>query len=73
MGTILHTGGAKNWKLADFDLLSGSNINRIRTVFKNIDIRKTEIAAREIYEVDPYSTIELFSNGVTEDNLEDFL
>jgi molybdopterin/thiamine biosynthesis adenylyltransferase len=72
-GTLLHTGGPKQMRLADFDTLSASNTNRIRTSFINIGMKKTVIAAREIYEVNPYAQLTLYPDGLKKDLLEKFL
>jgi tRNA A37 threonylcarbamoyladenosine dehydratase len=42
-------------RIADFDELDLSNINRIRTGVYNLKIQKTVIVAREIAEIDPLS------------------
>lgn len=60
-------------RMADFDLLELSNMNRIRTVVSNIGISKTIIAAREIAEMDPYIKVKIFSEGITEENIDEFL
>lgn len=73
MATLLYTGGPKNIRLADHDILSASNLNRIRTSFLKLGQKKSDIAAQEIYEVNPYSNIKLFRNGLNSNNLRDFL
>jgi molybdopterin/thiamine biosynthesis adenylyltransferase len=73
VGTLLHTGGSKYMRLADFDTLSASNTNRIRTSFINLGVKKTTIAAQEIYEVNPYAQLKLYSGGINNENLESFL
>lgn len=60
-------------RLADFDTADLSNLNRLRTGVANIGTLKTIIAAREILEMDPYLDIKLFSEGVNENNIDDFL
>ncbi len=60
-------------RMADFDLLELSNMNRIRTVVSNIGLSKTIIAAREIAEMDPYIKVKIFSEGITEENIDEFL
>lgn len=60
-------------KLADFDNLELSNLNRIRTPLCNIQLPKVIATAREIVEMDPYIQIEVFREGITRDNLDDFL
>jgi molybdopterin/thiamine biosynthesis adenylyltransferase len=59
-------------KLADFDELDLSNLNRLRSGIHNIGIKKTIIAAREIAEIDPYINVEIYSEGVKDENMESF-
>ncbi|GHE33244.1 Rv1355c family protein [Sphingobacterium griseoflavum] len=59
-------------RLADYDHVDLSNLNRIRTGIHNLDIPKTVIAAREIAEIDPFLRVELFHTGLTTDNMDDF-
>ncbi len=59
-------------KLADFDELDLSNLNRLRAGLHNIGVKKTLIAAREIAEIDPYIEVEIFSDGVTDQNIDEF-
>lgn len=59
-------------RLADFDTADLSNLNRLRAGVSTIGLKKTVIAAREIVELDPYLDIELYSDGITNDNIEDF-
>lgn len=59
-------------KLADFDELDLSNLNRLRSGVHNISIKKTVIAAREIAEIDPYINVEIFNDGVTDENIDSF-
>jgi hypothetical protein len=73
VGTLLHTGGPKYMRLADYDILSASNTNRIRTSFINLGLKKTEIAQREIYEVNPYAKLVVYDDGLRLDLLERFL
>ncbi len=60
-------------RIADFDELDLSNINRIRTGVYNLKIQKTVIVAREIAEIDPYLKVVCFEDGITEENLHSFL
>lgn len=69
---IVLQGGAKHIKLADMDILALSNTNRIRTGINNLGLHKVEMVARQIYEINPYTEIELFTDGITETNIEDF-
>jgi molybdopterin/thiamine biosynthesis adenylyltransferase/nitroreductase len=60
-------------RLADFDVLDLSNMNRIRCAVHQIGINKAIIAARQIFEQNPYANLVLFTAGVTPDNLDEFL
>ncbi len=60
-------------KIADFDTLDLSNLNRIRSSVLHINLPKTTIAAREILELDPYLKVEVFENGLNTSNLDNFL
>jgi tRNA A37 threonylcarbamoyladenosine dehydratase len=60
-------------RLADFDLLELSNLNRIRTGVHNLGISKVISVAREIMELDPYVNVKCYLEGITEENIEQFL
>lgn len=59
-------------RLADFDTVELSNLNRIRTGLHNLGLKKTVIAAREISEIDPYLRIKIFNDGLTSKNIDSF-
>lgn len=59
-------------RLADFDDLELSNLNRIRSSVHNLGIPKVVIAAREIAEMDPFLKVKLFSDGLTNENMNHF-
>lgn len=71
--TIIMTGGAKFIKLADPDTVSGSNLNRIRAGTQHIGVSKVVVGARQIYEINPYAKVEIFSEGASEQNLKQIL
>lgn len=60
-------------KLADFDNAELSNLNRIRTGIHNLSVNKTVIAAREIAEIDPFINVMIYNQGLSEENIEEFL
>lgn len=62
-----------NLKIADFDTLELTNLNRIRAGVASLGLPKTIVVAREIAEIDPFINVELFSEGITETNIEQFL
>ncbi len=60
-------------RIADFDILELSNLNRIRSGVQNMGLRKTVMVAREVAEVDPFLHVTLFNEGVDRANIERFL
>lgn len=60
-------------RIADFDTIDLSNLNRLRTSVLHLGESKALVAARELAEIDPYLTVRVFPEGLTEDNLERFL
>lgn len=66
-------GGAKRMKLADMDQLALSNTNRILTGVDNLGVLKVELAARKIYEINPYAQVEIFPEGLNKDNIGKFV
>lgn len=60
-------------RIADFDSLDLSNLNRLRTGLHNLGLPKTVIVAREIAEIDPFLKVTCFHEGITENNIDDFI
>lgn len=60
-------------RIADFDQLEITNLNRLRTSLTNLGLKKTVIAAREIKEIDPYLKVVCYHKGITTNNLDHFL
>lgn len=63
-------GGA--FRLADFDRLSLSNLNRLYAGVHELGGEKSVLCARRMYELDPYLDIELHRGGITDETIEDF-
>jgi molybdopterin/thiamine biosynthesis adenylyltransferase len=59
-------------RLADFDVLELTNLNRIRTGVHQLNVPKAVLVAREIAELDPYLRTVVFGCGITEDNVDEF-
>jgi hypothetical protein len=59
-------------RLADFDVAELSNLNRLRTGLHNMGLNKTVIAAREIWEIDPFIKVKQFHEGLQTDNMTEF-
>ena len=52
-------------RLADFDTIDLSNLNRLRCGLHNLGLSKTVSAAREIAELDPFLDVVCFNDGYT--------
>lgn len=65
-------GGPKRMKLADMDNLALSNTNRILSGVENLGVKKVDMAARMIYQINPYAEVETFPEGLTENNIDSF-
>ena len=70
--TLAMERGFGELRLADFDELELSNLNRIRAGVHNLGIPKVVITAREIAEIDPFLNVTCFFEGLTEKNMDDF-
>ncbi|MET3113672.1 molybdopterin/thiamine biosynthesis adenylyltransferase/nitroreductase [Pedobacter sp. CG_S7] len=71
--TLAIERGCGELRIADFDVLDLTNLNRIRSGVHNVDLKKTVIVAREIAEIDPFLKVTCFHNGLTQHNIDAFL
>lgn len=73
LSALVATGGPKNIKLADPDTIDVTNLNRINATLADVGRNKTEVAAERSWELDPFLNLELFPEGITHGNFEQFL
>ena len=59
-------------RLADFDHLELTNMNRLRAGCHELGLPKTVLAARQIAEIDPWLQVTLFNEGIRRDNVDEF-
>ncbi len=71
--TLIYNGFSKNIKLADFDTLSTTNLNRVKASLKDIGRHKIDIIKEQIMEIDPYIKIYSYHEGLNKKNLQDFI
>lgn len=69
---IVLQGGCRHIRLADMDRLALSNMNRVKAGTENLGVLKVVIAARQIYEMNPYAKVEIFPDGLTPENIDGF-
>lgn len=71
--TLALEGVGGHFRIADFDTLALSNLNRLRAGVHELGLNKAVLAARQMFEIDPYLEIEIFPEGLSEKNLGAFL
>lgn len=59
-------------RLADFDSLELSNLNRIRSGVHRLGSNKAVNVAREIAQLDPFLKVTCFTDGLTRENMDAF-
>jgi hypothetical protein len=69
---LVLTGGCRQLRLADFDTLSITNLNRLPGSVTDLSRSKLYAAARRATELNPFQELTLFPEGLREDGLEDF-
>lgn len=60
-------------RIADYDTLEITNLNRLRSGVFNMGLHKTVLVAREIAEIDPFLKVTCFHEGINDHNIENFL
>lgn len=70
--TLAMEGVGGSFRLADFDNLGLSNLNRLRAGVGDLGVSKAVLAARQMFEIDPYLDIEVFTDGLTEESIGPF-
>jgi molybdopterin/thiamine biosynthesis adenylyltransferase len=71
--TLALEGVGGSFRLADFDTLSLSNLNRLSSGVQNLGVNKAVLAARAILELDPYADVAVYAEGVNDRNIDAFL
>lgn len=71
--TLAMQGVCGNLRLADFDELELSNLNRVPATVFDLGVNKAHVAARRIAEIDPYLPVEVFDTGLNPETLDDFV
>ncbi|MEU9233989.1 ThiF family adenylyltransferase [Streptomyces subrutilus] len=70
--TCAMEGVGGSFRLADFDRLGLSNLNRLRAGVHELGLEKSVLCARRMYELDPYLDVEIHRGGVDEENIDAF-
>ncbi len=70
---LAHGGLCGRLRLADFDELELSNLNRVPGTVFDLGENKAVLCARRIAELDPYLPVEVFPEGLSAENTDRFL
>jgi len=73
ISSLVLSGGPKVLKIADFDTLEPSNLNRIRAGAADVGTEKIELMARAIWDTDPFARLQLWEKGVSEKQIGKFI
>jgi molybdopterin/thiamine biosynthesis adenylyltransferase len=71
--TLAAQGMCGELRLADFDRLELSNLNRVPATVLDLGLNKAEAAARRIAELDPYLKVGVIDAGLTLETVDEFL
>ena len=71
--TLAAQGMCGELRLADFDCIELSNLNRVPATVLDLGLNKAEAAARRIAELDPYVPVRVLDVGLTVDTVDEFL
>jgi molybdopterin/thiamine biosynthesis adenylyltransferase len=71
--TLAAQGMCGELRLADFDRIALSNLNRVPATVLDLGLNKAEVAARRIAELDPYFLVGVLDVGLTVDTIDEFL
>jgi hypothetical protein len=73
VSALVMSGGPKTLKVADPDIVEITNLNRLKGTLSDVGTSKVLIAARNAWDLDPFAVIHMYTEGVTESTLKNFL
>lgn len=73
LSSLVYNGGPKIFKLADFDEVEITNLNRMKGDIEDVGKNKTIVAAQKVWRLDPFAKLFLWSDGINDKNIEKFI
>ncbi len=70
---LVHMGIGAQLNIADFDTLETANLNRMRGGVCDIGLTKIEVLRRYLLELNPYTDLGIFDEGITTKTRDQFL
>jgi len=71
--SLVYAGASNTIKIADTDIFETTNLNRVRVGLPSVNKPKTDVTAQDIYEINPYADVKVYQDGLTDQNLDDFI
>lgn len=68
-----YNGIGSHYKLADFDKMSTSNLNRMLSTLPHVGTDKIKLVSQHLYELDPHLHVHQYNEGLNDDSLSHFL
>ena len=73
LSALVRHGIGRTFSLADHDNLATSNLNRTQGSLLDVGVPKCQLAARALWEVDPFATCVLYPQGLDDDTVGAFV
>ena len=73
LSALAFSGGPKRLRISDNDIIEITNLNRLRAPLWAVGMNKAIFAAQQILELDPFTELDLWPQGVTKDTLEEYV
>ncbi|MBI2625434.1 ThiF family adenylyltransferase [Candidatus Parcubacteria bacterium] len=73
VSALTTSGGPQVLKIADPDTVAPSNLNRIRATLLDVGTNKTVVAARAVWELDPFARVHAWREGLDARTLNTFI
>lgn len=68
----IQSGMSNSIKIADFDVVDTTNMNRLQIGVQDLYKEKTTLAARRLYEANPFVDVITYDKGLSEANIDEF-
>jgi len=72
LSALAHHGVGSTFSLADHDELATTNLNRTQGRLLDVGIPKCQLAARTVWELDPFATCLLYQQALDDDTVSSF-
>lgn len=73
LNALVFSGGPKFLRIADFDNIEITNLNRLRAPIYAVGENKAVYAAQQVWELDPFAEIDVWPKGVNQKTIERFI